>query len=293
LNNKFSDYGLSSSTILTSRFGYESARLIHLAQKNLYIIIGLIGAIVVLSILNIFGALDYFPISGEKVDKIVDIILLLVLIVVLAPLTLLLLRSRNVLDRWTEMFERNSIATGMTIAMNKRSKEDAIHALVQSVDEIGEALEEYITSTKSDLKEFYDVLIDNGNTRTRYDILIDSSHVINGSDVDANRSNSSKNKSIQLKKVLEDYGAVIMKIVDGHVDKNIVESFVDSLTRYASVSKKWVGLGIIIGEESSPEAKETANNFISKRGYGLSNKLLLLIDKPSYTSINVQTAANT
>ena len=278
---------------MTSRFGYESARLIHLAQKNLYIIIGLIGAIVVLSILNIFGALDYFPISGEKVDKIVDIILLLVLIVVLVPLTLLLLRSRNVLDRWTEMFERNSIATGMTIAMNKRSKEEAIHALVQSVDEIGEALEEYITSIKSDLKEFYDVSIEDGNTRTRYDILIDSNHVVNGSDVDANKSNSSKNKSIQLKKVLEDYGAVIMKIVDGHIDKNIVESFVDSLSRYVSVSKKRVGLGIIIGEESSPEAKEAANNFISKRGYGLSNKLLLLIDKPSYTSFNVPTAANT
>jgi hypothetical protein len=220
LNDRFSDYGLSSSTILTSRFGYESARLIHLAQKNLYIIIGLIGAIVVLSILNIFGALDYFPISGEEVDKFVDIVLLLVLVVVLVPLTILLLRSRNVLDRWTEMFERNSIAAGMTIAMNKRSREEAIHALTQSVDEIGEPLEEYITSTKSDLKEFYDVLIDNGNARTRYDILIDSSHVINGSDIDANRSNS-ENKSIQLKKVLEDYGAVIMKIVDGHVDKNM------------------------------------------------------------------------
>lgn len=264
-----------------------------MAQKNLYIIIGLIGAIVVLSILNIFGALDYLPISGEKVDKIVDIILLLVLIIVLVPLTLLLLRSRNVLDRWTEMFERNSITTGMTIAMNKRSKEEAIHALVQSVDEIGEPLEEYIASTKSDLKEFCDVSIDDGNTRDRYDILIDSNHVVDSSDVDANRGNSSKNKSIQLKKVLEDYGAVIMKIVNGPVDKNIVESFVGSLTRYASVSKKRVGLGIIIGEESSPEAKETANNFISKRGYGLSNKLLLLIDKPSYTSNNVPTAANT
>jgi uncharacterized membrane protein len=293
LDDKSSDYDLSSSTILTSRFGYESARLIHLAQKNLYIIIGLIGAIVVLSILNIFGALDYFPISGEKIDKIVDIILLLVLIIVLVPLTLLLLRSRNVLDRWTEMFERNSIATGMTIAMNKRSREEAIHALAQSVDEIGESLEEYITSKKSDLKEFYDVSIDDGSTRTRYDILIDSNHVVNGSDVDANKSNSSKNKSIQLKKVLEDYGAVIMKIVDGHIDKNIVESFVGSLSRYASVSKKRVGLGIIIGEESSPEAKEAVNNFISKRGYGLSNKLLLLIDKPSYTSFNVPTAAKT
>jgi hypothetical protein len=240
---------------------------------------------VVLSILNIFGALDYFVISSEKVDKIVDVILLLVLIVVLVLLTLLLFRSRNILDRWTEMFERNTIATGMAIAMNKRSKEEAIHALVQAVDEIGGPLEEYITS-KSDLKEFYDVSIDDGDTRTKYDILIDSSHVVNGSG-NASKSNS-KNKSIQLKKVLEDYGAVIMKIVDGHVDKNVVVSFVSSLTRYVYTSKKRVGLSIIIGEEISPEAREAANNFISKRGHGLSNTLILLIDKPSNTSISQQ-----
>jgi hypothetical protein len=57
-----------------------------LAQKNLYIVIGLIAALVVLSILNILGALDYFSISSEQVDKIVDLTLLANLIVVLMPL---------------------------------------------------------------------------------------------------------------------------------------------------------------------------------------------------------------
>jgi hypothetical protein len=284
MKDKSSDYDLSSSTILTSRFGYESTKLIHLAQKDLYIVIGLIGALVVLSILNILGALNYFSISSEQVDKIVDVILLLVLIVVLVPLALLLLRSRNVLDRWTDMFERNTIATGMTIAMNKRSKEDAIRALGQSVDEIGELLEEYITSRKSDLREFCDVSVGEGVERTTYDILIDSSHVLTDGDFD-------KSKSSQLKKVLEDYGAVIMKIVDGNVDRKLVESFVDSLTRYVSVSKKQVGLGIIVGEEISPEAKKSANNFISQRGQGLSNRLLILIDKPAYAPMSQ--AANT
>jgi hypothetical protein len=275
MKDKSNDSSLSSSTILTSRFGYESTRLIHLAQKNLYTIIGLIGALVVLSILNIFGALNYFSTSGEQVDKIVDIILLLVLIAVLVPLTLLLLRSRNVLDSWTDMFERNTIATGMTLAMNKRSKEEAIRALVQSVHEIGQPLEEYIASRKSDFGEFCHISIGGeGNTRITYDILIDSSHVLTYGDVD-------ESKSSKLKKVLEDYGAVIMKIVDSNVDKNIVESFIDSLARYVSISKNQVGLSIIIGEEISPEAKESANNLISRR-HGLSNKLLLLIDKPSF-----------
>jgi len=284
MNDKYIDHNLSSSTILTSRFGYESTKLIHLAQKNLYIIIGLIGALVALSILNIFGALNYFSTSSEQVDKIVDIILLLVLIAVLVPLTLLLLRSRNVLDRWTDMFERNTIATGMAIAMNKRSKEEAIRALVQSVHEIGEPLEEYIASRKSDLREFCDVSIGEGNERITYNILIDSSHLLTDGNVN-------KSKISDLRNVLEDYGAVIMKIVDGYVERSHVESFVDSLTRYVSISKKRVGLGIIIGEEFSPEAKESANKFISQRRKVVSNKPLLLIDKPSNTSMSQQQQA--
>jgi capsular polysaccharide biosynthesis protein len=57
-----------------------------LAQKSRYIVIGLIAALVVLSILNLFGALDHFSTSSEQVDKIVDLTLLAVLIVILMPL---------------------------------------------------------------------------------------------------------------------------------------------------------------------------------------------------------------
>jgi hypothetical protein len=269
-------YDFSSSTILTARFGHESAKLIHSVEKNLYIVVGLIVSIAVLSVMNILGVLEYFRSSG--VDRIVDVTLLGVLIAVLIPLVILLLRSRIVLENWTEMFERNAITTGMTLAMKSRSKEEAIQALAQSVDEISEPLEEYITSRKSDLKEFLDVSVGEGKTRATYDILIDSDHVLNGGGGD------DKSKGRTLRKVSEDYGAVIIKIVDGYVSRNHVESFADSLSNYVSMSKKQVGLGMIIGEEISSEAKEFANNFISKRRLGLSINLLLLIDKPSYPS---------
>jgi len=255
---------------LTTKFGNESARLIHSVGKNLYVVIGLIASIAVLSIMNILGVLDYF--SPNRVDWVVDVALLLALIGVLVPLVLLLLKSRKVLDRWNDMFERNTIATAMRISMARRGKEEAIVALAQSVDEIYEPLEEYILSKKSDLTEFLDVSIGDGKTSSPYDVLIDSSHVLNGDD---------KNKGNSLRKVLEDYGAVIIKIVDGYVDRSQVESFVDSLAKYASVSKNQVGLGIIIGEDSSPEAKESVSKFISEKRRQLPINHLLLIDKPS------------
>ena len=206
---------------------------------------------------------------------------LMILIAVLIPLVLLLLRSKNVLENWTEMFERNTIATAMKIAMIRRGKEEVIHALTQSVDEISEPLEEYITSKKSDLTEFLDVSIDEGKTSTTYDILLDSSHVLNG---------DNKGNGNSLRKVLEDYGAVIIKIVNGSVDRNHVESFVDSLTKYTSVSKNQIGLATIIGEEISAEAKESVSKFISeKRRKRIPANQLLLIDKPSYPTSQLTT----
>ena len=125
-------------------FIFHISRLIHLAQKNLYIVIGLIAALAVLSMLNILGALDYFSTSSEQVDKIVDLRLLAVLIVVLIPLVFLLLRSRNVLDRWADMFERNTLMTTMGIGMTARAKEEAIFGLSRSIQEISRLLQEYM-----------------------------------------------------------------------------------------------------------------------------------------------------
>lgn len=127
-------------------FIFHISRLIHLAQKNLYIVIGLIAALAVLSILNILLASDYFSTSSEQVDKIVDLRLLAVLIDVLMPLVLLLIRSRDILDRWTDMFERNTLIATMGISTTSRTKEEAISGLSRSIQEISKLLQEYIDS---------------------------------------------------------------------------------------------------------------------------------------------------
>jgi hypothetical protein len=71
-DSRSSDYDLSSSTILTTRFGQESSRLIHSVTKYLYTVIGLITSIAALSLLNVLGLLDYFSSSG--IDRVVYLI---------------------------------------------------------------------------------------------------------------------------------------------------------------------------------------------------------------------------
>src|SRR6476646_10726146 len=106
-------YYPASSTILTSRFGYASAKLIHSVERNLYVVLGVIVSIAIISILNLLGILNYL--YSEDVDYAVDVILSIVLIIVVAPLVFLIAKSRKVLDNWNDMFERNTISTSMNM----------------------------------------------------------------------------------------------------------------------------------------------------------------------------------
>ena len=257
------------STLLTARFGYTSARLIHSVEKNLYIVMIVILAIAAISILNILGILDYL--YSEDVDYFVDLILSIVLIVVVAPLVFLIVKSRRVLDNWNSMFETNTLSTSLNIVMANRSKAEVLKGLTYSVAQIAEPLQTYIESKKSDLSEFLDVNV-NGNN-LKFDILLDANGVVDDNSIISNN----------LKNILRNYGSVVVKIIDGVIDKNTVESFVNSLLMYVSLTKNDIGLGLIIGEEIATDAQPYANQTLHVNRKKINNLLLLV--KPSTPQI--------
>jgi hypothetical protein len=262
------DYDSEISTVLTSKFGYASAKVIHSVEKNLYIVLTVIVSIAVLSILNILGILNY--IYAENVDYFVDLFLSIVLIIVVVPLVFLILKSRRVLDKWNDMFERNTISASINISMTNRTSKDALLSLIYSVNEISDPLQSYIESKKSDLSEFLDVTLDDG---LKFDVLLDRNNVIDdGSQISNN-----------LVQTLRDYGAIVVKITDGVVDENVVKSFVDVLSKYTSATKNKIGLGLIIGEEISENAHMATKRVSSFRRGGINN--LLLITKPSIPGV--------
>ena len=87
------------------------------------------------------------------------------------------------------------------------------------------------------------------------------------------------NNNNTLKDLLEEYGAIVIRIVDDSIKQNIVKTFVDSLTRYISLTKNQVGLGIIIGEDVTSEAEKYVNEFSRRREAGINH---LLIVKPIF-----------
>ena len=269
-NSDDNNYDKSApSTLLTARFGYTSARLIHSVEKNLYIVMIVILAIAAISILNILGILDYL--YSEDVDYFVDLILSIVLIVVVAPLVFLIVKSRRVLDNWNSMFETNTLSTSLNIVMAYRSKTEVFKGLTYSVAQIAEPLQTYIESKKSDLSEFLDVNVDGNNLK--FDILLDANQVVD----------DNSTISYNLKDILQNYGSVVVKIIDGAIDKNIVESFVNSLLKYVSLTKNDIGLGLIIGEEIATDAQPYANQALHVNRKKINNLLLLV--KPSTPQI--------
>jgi len=254
------DYYPASSTILTSRFGYASAKLIHSVEKNLYVVLAVILSIATLSILNTLGILNYL--HPENVDYFVDLTLSIVLIVVVIPLVFLIVKSRRVLDNWNDMFEKNTITTSMNITMKERTELEALKALAFSVAEISEPLQAYLESKKSDLSEFFNV---NTDAHLKFNILLDANHVLNNGSTISN----------DLKRTLQDFGPVVVRIIDGAIDKKAVESFVNSLSKYASLTKTNIGLGLIIGEEIQRDAQGSANNASYLKRRKINNFLLL------------------
>lgn len=262
------EYYPASSTILTSRFGNASAKLIHSVEKNLYIVLAVIVSIATLSLMNTLGILNYL--HPENVDYFVDLTLSIVLIIVVVPLVFLIMKSRKVLDKWNDMFEKNTISTSMNITMKDRTEGAALKALSYAVGEISEPLQSYIESKKSDLSEFLDV---NFDADIKFDVLLDRNHV-------KDDGSTISNNLIQ---ILRDYGSVVIKITDGVVDKNSVESFVESLSKYASVTKNEIGLGLILGEAIKKDAQEVASKTSYLRKRSVNN--LVLLAKPSIPSI--------
>jgi hypothetical protein len=266
-SNEFDTNYSNPSTILTTKYGYEAMKLIHLIGKNLYMIISFLALITILSIANTVGFHYIFAYDGS-IDFIVDISLSIILIIILIPLVRLFIKSKKVLDNWTDMFERSTLSTSLNLALTNRDKKSAIMAVAQSVDPVGDLFQDYININNSKLDEFVDVAIGND---FKFDVLMDSEHVLNSID---NKNNDNEK---DLGKVLHDYGAICIEILDNIIDEKSIEYFIEKMSRYTKITDNPVSLGIIIGESVSQEAKTFVENYMNKKRKSI--HLLILIEK--------------
>ena len=124
-------------------------------------------------------------------------------------------------------------------------------------------------SLKENIKNFLDVKIKNNNDYIFFDVLIDQDYIKN------DLSDASTDNSINLKRSLLEYGAVVISVIEGTVDNKDVRSFYNSLSKYVSITKNKVGLALIIGDSISEDAGNIARQLENNK-----IKYIVLIEKP-------------
>jgi hypothetical protein len=255
------DYtGSYSSPVFITRYAQKSIKLIGFLEKNFILIIGAISALGVLSVLDIIQAQAHIHILSDNGYDITVTVLSLISLAVFIPTVILLLKSRRILESWAGMFDRNSIKASMNIAMASKSKEEAIRAVSETIEEIGEPLQMHLSSSIENLKQFMDASV--GGTDIVFDVLIDGDRI--------------SSKEDNLKQALREYGSIIIKVVDGTIDKNVVRSLYNLISRYTSLTKNNVALALIIGEEATQDAYKVAIQYENRKRI----KHIVLVEKP-------------
>jgi hypothetical protein len=230
----------SRSPVMPTSYAHQASQLIRGISKRLVLVI------IFLCPLFLFSTIDALRIAGLKNilgDQVIDNTIVIFsgcLLVLVVFLVHSLLHSKRILSRWADVFERNSIIAGLNISMNKLTKEEALTAIAESIEEIGQPLRHYFSDSR-DLTKFIDVRL---GKEIIFDILLDKD--ITGIPDD-------------LRNVLKEYGAVIIKIENGVVDEDKVTIFSRLLSLYARETKNYVGLPVIMGEDISDSAYSLVN----------------------------------
>ena len=248
----------NDSPLLLTHYSSEAARLIKSFSNNIVFVLIILFVIATMTIFDLSMDLGFINIlSDETIDAIIigtSLFLIAFTILILRPV----FRSQKILEKWSNLFDKNAIRTGIILSINNKSKEEVLIALSETIEQIAIPLQDYLS--KSDHREFYDVNIEGAT----FDIIIDKSTI---KPLDAN----------SLITTIQDYGSILIKITEGVIDKDVTRSFMDSLQKYRKQQGNKVGLALIIGESIAQESYDLINKTKDK----IINENLILIEKPT------------
>ena len=263
-NNINNEIGYDSPILLT-QYSSEASQLIKSFTKKIpfvVVILMLIAAMTTFDLVKEAGFARLLP--DETIDAIIIVIsILLILFLIFAVRPVII--SQKILDNWSKLFENNAIRTGILLSINNKNKEEILNALSETIEEIDIPLHQYLLKSKQH-SEFYNINIDE-TSNTTFDILLDKATISPALD------------SSSLKNTIQNYGSILVKIVDKAVDKNITQIFIESLQKYRKKrDNNKIGLALLIGENIEQESYKLINKIKDKN----IRENLILIEKPNY-----------
>ena len=262
------NFNLNADSVALTQYSSEASQLIKSFTKNIPIVVLILILIASMTTFDLIMDLGFTRIlSDETIDAMIISVSLFLTVFTFFTVRPLL-KSQKVLGKWSNLFENNAIKTGILLTINDKSKEEILQALSQIIDQIATPLQNYLS--KNDNKEFYNISVGN----TIFDVLIDKT-TIKSIDSDS------------LKNTINDYGSILVKIVENNIDKQITENVLNSLQEYKKNGNK-IGLSMIIGESISQESFNSINKIKDKN----ISENLILIEKPNNNDYDLKSLNN-
>jgi hypothetical protein len=176
--------------------------------------------------------------------------MLVILIIVLRPL----FKFKYVLEKWADLFEKNSLTAEIKMMISNRNKDEVLSSVSSILEPINYPLQNYL-ETRPVHDEFFDVNF-GGNV---FNIMVDNTTVKNDN---------------ELSRSMQEYGAIIINIYDDLVNTKILNSFIKALKEYSYKNK--IGLALIVSEEISRDVYDLVH--LSTDDVA---KKIILVEKPT------------
>lgn len=273
-NNIIDDTATADSPILLTQYSSEASQLIKSFTKYMPFVVIILTLIIAMTIFDLVKELGFFTnVFDKTIDAMIIAVSFILLIIILIFTVRPLMRSQKILDKWSNLFEKNAIRTNILLTINNKSKEEILNAISETIEEIASPLQYYLRtkSSAADDTEFYNINVND----VIFDILIDKSTI------------KSNINSDSLRNTIQDYGSILIKIIESTIDKNLTQTVIESLQKYRKQGNK-IGLAMIIGESITNESYDLVDKIIKDKTISES---LILIEKPT-TENNLSSASD-
>ncbi len=261
-NQEKGDLNFFSPTLITT-YSEKAISFINSIERFLFILLPFLIIFAIIILFSTVALKNYVQILSDDVFDLLASIFAFIAVGIIIYLLKIIVDTRKKMDNWAYIFEKNTISTSINISLSKLDSIGLLNAVVESVREIGEPIQKYISNDTKSIERFTN---QNFLEDIFFDILIDDTKIAK----DKDEHNYFKNK-------INEYGSIIGKIqTSGVIDSNAVNLFIQSILKYAKVTNKFVGLALLVGNDVTDEAMNIVINYSNKHiGY------LIVIDKPT------------
>ena len=195
-----SDLNSFSPTLITT-YSQKAVSSIRSIERILYVLLSVLVAFALLVFIDTAAVKGYIKFLPEDEYDIVLSLMAFVAIGIIVFLLRVILNTRNKLDNWAYVFEKNSIGSLISIGLSNLDKKALLFSIIENIGEIGEPIEKYISKNKDNIDTFFDQRI---SEDTVFEILIDGDKI---------RSKNGGDDNDLVVNKLNEYGAVIGRII--------------------------------------------------------------------------------